>query len=114
VAGVALVTGIRFPLYVHIAARTTCSTFCSTRGTTRVRLKMQPHMLVKIARITEWSQAELAFQRFEAGVGSYMDLQSVLPGVHLAAIDAQMTLFGGTHIAYYGLDLRSSIHGMRG
>jgi len=77
-----------------------------------MRLEMQPHMLVEIARITEWSQAELALQRLEAGVSSYMDLQSVLPGVHLAAIDAQMTLLGGTHIADYGLDLGSSIHGM--
>jgi len=79
-----------------------------------MRLEMQPHMLVEIARITEWSQAELTLQRLEAGVGSYMDLQSVLPGVHLAAIDAQMTLLGGTHIADNGLDLGSSIHGMGG
>jgi len=114
-AHVALVVSIRLPFDVHIAVHvgTTCSTIGDSRGTTRMRLQMQPHMLVEIAGIAKRSQAELALQRLESGVGAYVDLQAIFPGVHLAAVDAQMTLLGGTHIADYGLDLGSCIHWIR-
>lgn len=37
-------------------------------------LQMQAYMLVEIARITEGTQAELALQWLEAGVGAYVYL----------------------------------------
>lgn len=60
VTEVTLVAGICFPLDVHIAPGTACSTFSRTRCIARMRLQVQAHVLVEITRIAEGSQAELA------------------------------------------------------
>lgn len=45
-------------------------------------------MLVEVAGIAEWTQAELALQRLESGMGAYVYLQAVFAGIDLAAVDA--------------------------
>lgn len=70
-------------------------------------------MLVEIARIAEGTQTELALEWLEASVGAYVDLQAVLARVDLAAVDAQMALLRGAHIADNRLDLCGCVHRMR-
>lgn len=54
-------------------------------------VNMQSDVLVEVARVAEGPKAELAPKRFVSGVCSDVDFQSVLPGVHLTTIHAQMT-----------------------
>lgn len=58
------------------------------RGVRLCRLQMESHMLVEVAGIAEWTQAELALQRLKSGMGAYVYLQAVFAGIDLAAVDA--------------------------
>lgn len=102
VANLALIAQLRLgPSNVHAVAA-------------GLRLEMESHVLVEIAGITEGTQTELALERLEACVCAYVYLQAIFAGVDLAAVNAQMTLLRGAHIADYGLDLGGRVHRMRG
>jgi hypothetical protein len=70
----------------------------------RVALDVQTHVLVQIAGIAKRPEAKFALERLEAGVGAYVDLQAVLARVQLAAVDANVSLLRGAHVADNGFE----------
>lgn len=74
---------------------------------------MEADVLVEIAGITERTQAELALEGLETGMSAYMNLQSILSRVDLAAVDAEMSLLRGAHVTDNRLNLCGRIHWMR-
>ena len=55
---------------------------------------MKTHVLVEVAGVAEGSKAHLALQRLVARVRPQVDLQPVLAGVELAAVNAQVAFAG--------------------
>lgn len=61
---------------------------------------MQSDMLVQIAGISKRPQAELAFQRFVPCMSPNVNFQTVLSGITLPAIQANVSLFGPPQTAH--------------
>lgn len=60
----------------------------------RVALRVQPDVLVQVARVSKGPEAHFAFERLVPRVSPHVDLQAVLPGVQLPAVETQVALLG--------------------
>ena len=74
------------PAHQHLAAIVT--------PVRSVALRVKTHVLVEVAGVAEGSKAHLALQGLVARVRPQVDLQPVLAGVELAAVDAQVAFAG--------------------
>ena len=67
----------------------------------RVALRVQPHMLVQIRRITKRPRANLTLERLVACVGAQVNLEAVLSVVYFAAKQANMGFLLFSHLIGY-------------
>lgn len=63
-----------------------------------VTLSMQSNVFVEVARIPEWSKANLAFKWLVSGVRAQVDLEPILTRIQLSAVYTQVTLVRLVHV----------------
>lgn len=67
-------------------------------GSRGLVLEVQSNVFVEVTWIPKGTVTKFAFQRFKSRVSANVDLQAIFPRIQLPAVDAQMPLFGGSHV----------------
>lgn len=74
-----------------------------------VSLGVKADVFIEVAGISERPQADAAFKRFVAGVRPNVYLESILPGVDLAAVKTQVAAFPPPQTRHEGLHIRHRV-----